>query len=259
MGGRPSNVVSFFFIGLMFFLFGLYWSDLFDSGNISKAVIENGSKLNGLVFQEAEQDSMVDGLNELLENYNQVRAVELDNAVVPALQFNPIPQGWSGDRLPGSFRLSDYSNTRLPENRDDLAFYSIGELAHLIKIKKITSEEITEYFLQRLKKYGPKLECVITLNEQGALEQARKADMEIRAGKYRGVLHGIPYGIKDLFAIKGLKTTWGAKPYINLGDPKLPQSPFLIVPKTRTAMNRQKAGQDSPKRLSHPHMPCWLI
>jgi Asp-tRNA(Asn)/Glu-tRNA(Gln) amidotransferase A subunit family amidase len=103
----------------------------------------------------------------------------------------------------------------MPANLDDLAFYSIGQLGALIKSKQITSEKLTRFYLERLKKYGPKLECVVTLTESLALEQACRADKEIAAGKYRGPLHGIPYGAKDLLAVKGYPTTWGAAPYTN--------------------------------------------
>ncbi len=94
-----------------------------------------------------------------------------------------------------------------------MAFYSIGELAALIRSQKVTSEELTRMFLDRLKRYDPKLHAVITLTEDLAIRQARKADEEIRQGKYRGLLHGIPYGAKDLLAVAGYPTTWGARPY----------------------------------------------
>ncbi|TFG99920.1 MAG: amidase, partial [Calditrichales bacterium] len=104
-------------------------------------------------------------------------------------------------------------NAKLPENRDELAFYSIPQLANLIRTKQISSVELTTFYLDRLKKFDEKLHCVITLTEELALQQAARADAEIKAGTYRGLLHGIPYGIKDLFAVKEYKTTWGAMPY----------------------------------------------
>src|SRR5439155_14701706 len=100
-------------------------------------------------------------------------------------------------------------------NLEDLAFYSIGELSSLIQSRKITSKKLTRLYLDRLKKNGPKLECVVTLLEKRALEQARRADAEIKAGKYRGPLHGIPYAAKDLLAVSAVPTTWGAAPYTN--------------------------------------------
>ncbi len=101
----------------------------------------------------------------------------------------------------------------LPKNLQELAYYSVGDLAELIRTKKITSTKLTKLFLDRLKKYDPKLHCVVTLTEDLALRQAVKADSEIASGRYRGPLHGIPYGVKDLLAVKGYKTTWGSPPY----------------------------------------------
>ena len=102
---------------------------------------------------------------------------------------------------------------QLPANRNELAFYSIPQLASLIKNKKISSVELTKFFIDRLKKWGDTLECVITLTEDLAMQQAKQADDELKKGIYHGPLHGIPYGLKDLFAVKGYKTTWGSTPY----------------------------------------------
>jgi len=107
------------------------------------------------------------------------------------------------------------TNISIPKEKEQLAFYSITELASLIKNKKISSEELTRFYLARLKKYAPVLHCVIELTEEIALKQARKADAELARGIYRGPLHGIPYGIKDLFAVEGTHTTWGTPPYRN--------------------------------------------
>jgi Asp-tRNA(Asn)/Glu-tRNA(Gln) amidotransferase A subunit family amidase len=101
----------------------------------------------------------------------------------------------------------------LPDDLEDLAFWSVRDLAELIRTRQVTSAQLTRMYLERLKKHGPTLECVITLTEQRALESAARADAEIAAGRYRGLLHGIPYGAKDLLAVEGYKTTWGAEPY----------------------------------------------
>jgi Asp-tRNA(Asn)/Glu-tRNA(Gln) amidotransferase A subunit family amidase len=116
-------------------------------------------------------------------------------------------------QLPVHFTLPE--SLALPADRNQLAFYSIPQLASLIRNKKISSEQLTRFYLDRLKKYGPVLHCVIQITEEIAIAQARKADAEIAAGKYRGPLHGIPYGIKDLFAVSGTSTTWGTPPYKN--------------------------------------------
>lgn len=182
---------------------------------IYKTDIVAAEKLIGLSFNHAERDTMQEGLFEQLKSYQNIRNFNLDNAVPPAMIFQPLPVNFQNrsEQKPPVF--SDYSGTRLPKNIEDLAFYSVAQLAELIRTRQTTSVALTEFFLKRLKKYGPVLECVITLTEDLALNQARQADAEIAAGHYRGPLHGIPYGIKDLFATKGYKTTWGAVPYKN--------------------------------------------
>ncbi len=104
-------------------------------------------------------------------------------------------------------------SVRRPANLEEVAFWPVTRLARLVESKQVSSVELTQMYLGRLKKYGPKLECVISLTEDRALEQARRADQEIAAGRYRGPLHGIPWGAKDLLAVGGYRTTWGAKPF----------------------------------------------
>lgn len=180
---------------------------------ITTKMVDQASQLLGLTFTEAERDSMLTNLEDYREGYEKVRAIPLTNDVSPALYFNPLPTGFVLDSVKKPFKYSTLMKASLPKNKDDLAFYTISELASLLRSKQITSEELTKFFLARLKKYDPQLHCVITLTEDLALAQARRADAEIQAGKYRGLLHGIPYGAKDLLAKKGYKTTWGAGPY----------------------------------------------
>ncbi len=183
------------------------------SQNISKESIENAEKLINLNFTNAERDSMLGYLEEQKSNYDKIRNVELNNSVMPSLLFNAIPVGFTFPQELANVKFSDYSNTKMPANKDELAFCKIGQLAELIRTKQITSIELTKFFIERLKKYDPVLHCVITLTEERAFRQAKIADEEIAAGKYRGLLHGIPFGVKDLLATKDYKTTWGAMPY----------------------------------------------
>lgn len=180
---------------------------------IAKENIEYAEKIIGLNFTKSERDSMLDDLNSQLADFKKIREIILANEIPPSILFNPIPVNFSNNSVQGKIVYSDYSQIKLPSNKDDLAFYSIGELAQLIKTKQITSIELTKFFIDRLKKYDSILHCVITLTEDSALSQAGKADEEIAAGNYKGMLHGIPYGAKDLLAAKGYKTTWGAVPY----------------------------------------------
>lgn len=180
---------------------------------ISVKILDEAEKVIGLSFTEVEKDSMLDNLNENLESYLNIHKVKLDNSVFPSLIFNPLPTGFKFDEQQKPLEFSDYSYVKMPDDQDDLAYYSIGELAELIRSKKITSVKLTKFFLERLKKYGPILKCVVTLTEERALRQAELADEEIAAGIYRGKLHGVPFGVKDLLATKDYKTTWGAMPY----------------------------------------------
>ena len=183
------------------------------SQTIEKENISSAEKIIGLEFTDAERDSMIDFLNEQLGNYKKIREIELDNNVPPAILFNPIPVGYNFSKERRPLRFSDYSYVKIPKNKDELAFYSIGELAELIRTKKIASTELTELCIQRFKKYDPILHCVITITEERALKQAKLMDEEIKAGIYRGILHGIPFGVKDLLATKDYKTTWGSVPF----------------------------------------------
>jgi len=180
---------------------------------ISNTDIASAEKIIGLSFSENERDSLKKDLEELLEAYAQNREVSISNEIPSVLQFNPLPVDYTYPEMRGDFAISLPKKIDLPENIDDLAFYSVRDLAHLIYTRKTSSLELTKYFIERLKKYDSQLHCVITITEDSALAQARAADAEIAAGKYRGYLHGIPYGAKDLLAKKGYKTSWGAMPY----------------------------------------------
>ena len=181
--------------------------------SITKENIENAEKIIGLKFTDAERDSMLSDLDSQLVNYEHLRQINLKNSVPPAILFNPIPVGFAFPKEQKPIIFSDYSKTKLPQDINNLAFYSIGELAELIRAKQITSTKLTKFFLERLKKYDSELHCVITLTEERALKHAKLMDEEIAEGKYRGLLHGIPFGVKDLLATKDYKTTWGAMPF----------------------------------------------
>ena len=165
-----------------------------------------------LALTDAQRDSLRDGLYANQERIRAIHEYSLPNQVPPAQVFMPIFYA----EIQGKQEVIDWKlpeNVSLPKNREELAFYDVAELASLIKSKRISSVELTRLFLDRLKKFGDTLECVVTLTEARAMRQAAEADAEIAAGKYRGPLHGIPYGLKDLFSVEGTETTWGAMPY----------------------------------------------
>ena len=179
---------------------------------IDQKKVAHAASVMGLEFTTSEIDSLLDGVIQARQGYAENRKSPVLNSTSPALIFDPKPTGFRMPTQEASAIFDDY-NAELPVDINELAYYSIGQLAALLRHRKISSTELTKFYLARLKKYDPTLHCVITLTEDLALEQARKADLEIGAGNYKGVLHGIPYGAKDLLATKTYKTTWGAAPF----------------------------------------------
>jgi Asp-tRNA(Asn)/Glu-tRNA(Gln) amidotransferase A subunit family amidase len=183
------------------------------TGNITPAIISAGETLIGLEFTPAERDSMVQNLSNHRNSFERMRSQKLTNAVAPALYFNPLPHGFVPDQVQKSYDWGLPKEVGLPVNDHDIAYLPVSNLAVLIKHKKISSERLTRIYLDRIKNYSDTLQCLITLLEDDAIASAKAMDAEIAQGKYRGPLHGIPFGIKDLLAVKGTKTTWGAMPY----------------------------------------------
>ena len=179
----------------------------------SKKDVVRSQKLVGLDFDKKYIDTLYPYLKSNKEGFDSLRKYTLDNDVFPAIQFNPLPLNFTPKPQAGFPDWEIPENVQLPEKEADLAFYTIPQLASLIKNKKISSLKLTEFFIARLKKYNPILQCTITITEEMAFEQAKKMDQELADGQYRGILHGIPYGVKDLMAVEGYKTTWGAEPY----------------------------------------------
>lgn len=178
----------------------------YDSISIALDIID-------LTFDESEIDSLKGKLYSQRENIKVIRRQSFPNDLpycmvfIPPIEISKIPD----NQLPIEWGIE--KDVQLPKEISELAFYPVHELATLIKSGQITSLELTELFLDRIRKYGDTLECVITITDSLAIEQAKRADAELRQGIYRGPLHGIPYGVKDLLALKGYKTTWGANPY----------------------------------------------
>jgi Asp-tRNA(Asn)/Glu-tRNA(Gln) amidotransferase A subunit family amidase len=192
--------------------FALY---LVKGKKINTEDIAAAEKISGLRFTHKERKLMVEDLRENADAYAKLRRVNIANSVPPAIRFDPVLPGMSFDRDKQPIAIPEDAAVERPSNLEDLAFAPVTTLARLVRSRKATSTELTQMYLARLKKYGPRLECVITLTEDLALAQAKKADEEIAAGRYRGPLHGIPYGAKDLLATEGIRTTWGSKPYID--------------------------------------------
>lgn len=186
-----------------------------EAEEITATMVGEAARVAGLSFSDDELGTIAGKLNDdasLIQSYEGMRQEEIPNSLAPALLFNPLPTGF---RLPTERRPMKRSAVEMPSpNTDeDLAFLPATQLARLLESQAVTSVELTQLYLSRLKVYDPKLHCVVSLTEDLALEQARRADQEIAAGYYRGPLHGVPWGAKDLLAVRGYPTTWGASPY----------------------------------------------
>jgi Asp-tRNA(Asn)/Glu-tRNA(Gln) amidotransferase A subunit family amidase len=193
-----------------------------------KDVLKCAEQIDGLQFTDVEEEMAVGGVSRNLDNYEELRKLTVPLDTEPAITFRPYrgqtSAAHSGGLTPSSAKKTT-RNARLTvarpprvhvsSNLEDLAFEPVTVLSSLIESRKITSTGLTTMYLARLKRYGDQLHCVVTLTEDLALAQAAAADKEIRAGRHRGPLHGIPFGVKDLFDTKGIRTTWGAKPYEN--------------------------------------------
>lgn len=185
---------------------------------VDKPTLACGEKLMGLDFTEAEEEAAAAGVNRNLGAFEQLRKISIPLDTEPATTFHACLPGRKpkGGATPGArIRRTQQPPVSRPADLEELAFLPITALAPLLERRHISATELTRMYLARLEKFGPKLHCVVTLTESLALAQAAEADREIRAGRYRGPLHGIPWGAKDLFATRGIPTTWGAGPFRN--------------------------------------------
>lgn len=187
-----------------------------DGQRISKATLECGEQLLGVNFSDADQEQALRGVNRNLDEFERLREIEIPLDTEPAVTFRPYlpgkaprPGATPGARI--DVRLQPPAAR--PSSIEEVAFLPVTALAPLLRRRDITATDLTKMYLERLKTIGARLNCVVTLTDELALAQAAQADREIRAGRYKGPLHGIPWGAKDLLATKGIPTTWGAAPY----------------------------------------------
>ena len=201
-------------IGLGSTLFpGVLWAKISAGADITVETIASAEEVAGISFDPAERELMLDGLKQQEQRIEALHKVVLPNSVSPAIVFDPLPPGKTIVPEPRRPMVRSKVAHRAVPTEEELAFLPVTELAELVRRKRVTSVQLTQLYLASLKKYDPVLKCVISLTEDRALRQAYAADGEIRAGKYRGPLHGIPWGAKDLLAVRGYKTTWGAGPF----------------------------------------------
>jgi len=183
---------------------------------VTVGMIREAEWVAGLQFTPADRKLMLDGVNETLRGYQKLRSVLLDNSVPPALRFDPAPWAETGP-LPGGDAVSGAvpaaASSTAPASDDDLAYATVAELAGWLRSRRISSVDLTRLYLERMKKHDPQLKCIVNYTEEMAMRQAEAADREIAAGLYRGPLHGVPWGAKDLLAVAGYPTTWGSPLY----------------------------------------------
>jgi Asp-tRNA(Asn)/Glu-tRNA(Gln) amidotransferase A subunit family amidase len=189
---------------------GVLWAQAQGQPAISKAMIDAAAKIAGVAISDEYKEMMLESLNDHAKGFDDIFQLHIPNSVEPSVLFVPDTAGieFATKKLP--MRMSAAPVAAAVKNADDLAFASVRELAELLRSRKISSLALTRLYLERLKRYDAKLKFVVTLTEERALAQAKEADREIAAGKYRGPLHGLPWGAKDLLAVKGYPTTWGA-------------------------------------------------
>jgi Asp-tRNA(Asn)/Glu-tRNA(Gln) amidotransferase A subunit family amidase len=194
---------------------GVLWAQAEAQGaaKITKEMIDNAAAVADVAIADEYKQMLLENLNDQAKGYEEIYKLHIPNSVDPALVFDPVLPGmkFETDRKPMKMsKAPAIPMAGAPKNLEELAFANVRELGELVRTKKISSVALTEMYLHRLKKYDPKLKFAVTLTEERALAQAKKVDKEIAAGKYRGPLHGLPWGAKDLLAVKGYPTTWGA-------------------------------------------------
>lgn len=208
---RRNSIIAL--LCLISFSFGGFITQKAEEEKITILLVKQAQKIMGLDFTDIEADSMITDLEGQRKSMLAIRKLNIPNSVSPALNFNPLPVAYQFPDKVNYFKASNEANLKLPKSKDELAFFTVRQLAELIRTKQISSVELTRFFIERIKKYDSRLQFAITITEERALRNAKKADAEIAAGKYKGLLHGIPFGAKDLLAVKEYKTTWGAVPY----------------------------------------------
>src|SRR5258708_17706353 len=196
---------------------GVLWAQAQGKSAISKEMIDDAAKIASIAIADEYKEMLVESLNEHGKGFDEIFALHLANSVEPALLFVPDMSGVKLDTQKTALKMSSAPAIAVSKNPEELAFATVRELAELVRARKITATSLTQLYLERLKRYNPQLKFVVTLTEERALAQAREADREIAAGKYRGPLHGLPWGAKDLLAGEGYSTTRGAGGVENTG------------------------------------------
>ncbi len=193
---------------------GVLWAQMQPgTRKMSLEMVREAARLAGLAWTDEECQDLAESLSSLARGAEAIDKPSLGNASPLPIQFNPNPPGMPAARVPADvFRIEPAPRVTRPANLEEAAFWSLTELADLLRTRQVTSVELSQMYLSRLKRYNKQLNCVVSLLEQRGLAEAAAADQEIAGGKYRGTLHGIPFGVKDIIAARGAPTRWGAPP-----------------------------------------------
>ena len=192
---------------------GVLWALAADKDKVTLDMIDQAAAIADVAIRPDDRQMMLDALNEHVKDFDQIYALHIPNSVAPAFVFDPVLASTKFEREKRSLRISAapaVAARGVPKNLEDLCFDSARDLGELVRAKKVSSVALTEMYIARLKRYDPLLHFVITFTEDRAMAKAKEADREIAAGKYRGPLHGLPWGAKDLLSVAGHRTTWGA-------------------------------------------------
>jgi len=197
---------------------GVLWAQAQGKAKITREMIDNAAAIADVSIADEYKQMMLDNLNQAAKGYEDVYALHIPNSVDPAVIFDPVLPGMKFEVQRKPMRISKapaVASSQVPKDLEKLAFASVRELAELVRTKKVSSTALTEMYLERIKRHDPVLKFNVTLTEERARAQAKEADRDIASGKYRGPLHGLPWGAKDLLAAKGYRTTWGAGGFEN--------------------------------------------
>ncbi len=194
---------------------GILWARMQDAGaqKVTLAMVTEALKLSGIDLTEEERTALVEGANRNLAGYEEIRKLHIPPDVSPPFHFSPVVPGLTVNKTKQPFRLSAAPVVKRPANLEEVAFWPVRHLAELVRTKQVSSLELTEMYLARLHRYNPLLNNVVTFLDDYGRAEAKRADSEIAAGRYKGPLHGIPWGAKDIISVKGHKTTWGSAPF----------------------------------------------
>src|SRR5581483_1722469 len=194
---------------------GTLWAEMQEqrATKVTPEMLKHALDVAGLDFTNEQRDAILNGVNQNLTRYSELRAIHIDPNLAPPLYYSPLVPGTKLDRAVRPFKPSAPKAVKRPANLEDVAFWPVADLAQLIKTRQVTSVDLTKMYLERLHRYNGTLNFVVTFTDDLAMRQAQEADKEIASGKYRGPLHGIPWGCKDIIAVPGYPTQWGSGAY----------------------------------------------